>query len=158
MRTRGHGDYHLGQILYTGRDFVILDFEGEPARPIAERRLKRSPLVDVAGMLRSFDYASWYWLIKVATEGIVRVEDVPLLEPWVRLWSRTVSRIFLDAYRPPIQRAGLLPSDDREVAGLLHALMLEKSLYELGYELGHRPEWVDVPLRGAVELIREDAS
>ena len=156
-RTRCHGDYHLGQILYTGRDFVILDFEGEPARPITERRLKRSPLVDVAGMLRSFDYASWYWLIKAATEGIVRVEDVAPLEPWARLWSRLVSRLFLEAYRPPVQAAGLLPGDDVEVSEFLHVLMLEKSLYELGYELGHRPEWVGVPLRGVVELIGEEA-
>jgi maltose alpha-D-glucosyltransferase/alpha-amylase len=155
-RTRCHGDYHLGQILYTGRDFVILDFEGEPARPISERRLKRSPLVDVAGMLRSFDYASWYWLVNAATEGIVRIEDVPLLEPWVRLWARLVSRLFLEAYLPPVQAAGLLPNRRAEAADLLHVFMLEKGLYELGYELGHRPAWVDVPLRGIIELIGKD--
>jgi len=157
-RTRCHGDYHLGQILYTGRDFVILDFEGEPARPIAERRLKRSPLVDVAGMLRSFDYASWYWLVKAATEGNIRVEDVPAAEPWARLWSRLVGRVYLEAYLPPVQEAGILSSDPEQISGLLDVLLLEKSLYELGYELGHRPEWVGVPLRGIVELLGEEAS
>lgn len=154
-RTRCHGDYHLGQVLYTGRDFVILDFEGEPARPIAERRLKRSPLVDVAGMLRSFDYASWYWLVKAATEGNLRVEDVPAARPWARLWSRVTGRLFLSAYLPSVQAAGLLPSDEEQIRDLLHILLLEKSLYELGYEIGHRPEWVGVPLRGIVELLGE---
>lgn len=155
-RTRCHGDYHLGQVLYTGRDFVILDFEGEPARPIAERRLKRSPLVDVAGMLRSFDYASWYWLVKAATEGNLRVEDVPAARPWARLWSRVTGRVFLSAYLPSMQNAGLLPSDEEQIRDLLHILLLEKSLYELGYEIGHRPEWVGVPLRGIVELLGEE--
>jgi maltose alpha-D-glucosyltransferase / alpha-amylase len=155
MRIRCHGDYHLGQILYTGRDFVILDFEGEPDRAIAERRLKRSPLVDVAGMLRSFDYASWHWLVKAGMEGIVRTEDVVRLEPWARLWSHQVGRLFLEAYRLGIQSAGLLPEPAENIAKLLHVLMLDKSLYELGYELGHRPDWIGVPLRGVLELLGE---
>ncbi|MEZ4332629.1 MAG: maltose alpha-D-glucosyltransferase [Myxococcota bacterium] len=155
-RTRCHGDYHLGQLLYTGRDFVILDFEGEPARPIAERRLKRSPLVDVAGMLRSFDYASWYWLYRARTEGHLRTEDVPRLVPWARFWARGVGRIFVDAYRAGMRSTRLLPEDEREVARLLHVLMLEKSLYEVGYELGNRPEWIGVPLRGVLDLLGEE--
>jgi maltose alpha-D-glucosyltransferase/alpha-amylase len=153
LRTRCHGDYHLGQVLYTGRDFAILDFEGEPDRPISERRLKRSPLYDVAGMLRSFDYAAWYWLVRAGNEGTVRTEDVARLEPWVRTWSHTASQLFLDAYRPSVRAAGLLPDAPEDSGRLLHALMLEKSLYELGYELGHRPDWLGVPLRGALALL-----
>jgi maltose alpha-D-glucosyltransferase/alpha-amylase len=150
-RIRIHGDYHLGQVLHTGRDFTILDFEGEPARTLAERRLKRSPLVDVAGMLRSFHYAARAALDDTLRTAHVRIEDAPVLEPWLAFWLRWTSAAFLRAYLEAMEDAAILPGTG-ERAILLHALLLEKALYEVGYELNNRPAWVGVPLRGIVEL------
>jgi maltose alpha-D-glucosyltransferase/alpha-amylase len=153
MRIRCHGDYHLGQVLYTGRDFVILDFEGEPALPLGRRRLKRSPLVDVAGMLRSFDYAAASALI----DGRVRPEDVDALARWADVWRYWVSRAFLDAYRETATPSGLLPRSGNEVRLLLDCYQIEKALYELAYELNHRPTWTRIPLRGIRSLLQEGA-
>jgi maltose alpha-D-glucosyltransferase/alpha-amylase len=152
-RIRIHGDYHLGQVLYTGSDFVIIDFEGEPARPLSERRLKRSPLRDVAGMLRSFDYAAHTALFSSAERGMIRVEDVPVLEPWARFWRQWVSSAFLRAYLPPVSEAGLIPTDREQLRRLLHVLLLDKSIYELGYELNNRPSWARIPIRGILDLL-----
>jgi maltose alpha-D-glucosyltransferase/alpha-amylase len=151
MRIRCHGDYHLGQVLYTGRDFVILDFEGEPALALGQRRLKRSPLVDVAGMLRSFDYAAESALL----DGRVRPEDVEALEPWMDEWRYWVSRSFLDAYRDTMTPAGLLPRSVGDLRLLVECYQLEKALYEVTYELNHRPSWSRIPLRGIRDLLRE---
>jgi maltose alpha-D-glucosyltransferase/alpha-amylase len=153
MRIRCHGDYHLGQVLYTGKDFVIIDFEGEPARPLSERRLKRSPLRDVAGMLRSFDYAARTVLFGAAGGGVIRPEDVPILEPWARFWQRWVSSSFLRAYMHHTANTRLIPQARDELATLLKVLLLDKSIYELGYELNNRPQWVGIPIRGILELI-----
>jgi maltose alpha-D-glucosyltransferase/alpha-amylase len=153
VRIRCHGDYHLGQVLYTGKDFVIIDFEGEPARPLSERRTKRSPLRDVAGMLRSFDYAAQTVLFGAAGGGSIRPEDVPVLEPWARFWQRWVSSSFLRAYLHHSAETGLLPKPREELAILLHVLLLDKSIYELGYELNNRPAWLKIPLRGILELL-----
>jgi len=136
-RIRCHGDYHLGQVLFTGGDFVIVDFEGEPARPLRERRLKRWALKDVAGMLRSFDYAG------LAAEA-------PLGEEW----ARAASQAFLQAYVETAQGSPFLPRDDEERELLLDAMLIEKALYELRYELDHRPEWVHIPLRGLANMVR----
>jgi maltose alpha-D-glucosyltransferase/alpha-amylase len=153
-RIRCHGDYHLGQVLYTGSDVVIIDFEGEPARPLSERRLKRSPLRDAAGMLRSFDYAAQTALLApLAERGGVRAEDAPFLEPWARFWRQWASSSFLRAYLPPVREAGLVPSEPGALATLLRLLLLEKSVYELGYELGSRPDWVRIPIRGILALV-----
>jgi maltose alpha-D-glucosyltransferase/alpha-amylase len=151
-RIRVHGDYHLGQVLHTGRDFAVLDFEGEPARTLAERRLKRSPLLDVAGMLRSFHYAARAALDATLRTAHVRPEDAPALEPWLAFWIRWTGAAFLRAYLQAMEGAALLPRTPEERAILLHALLLEKALYEVGYELNNRPAWVGVPLRGVVEL------
>jgi maltose alpha-D-glucosyltransferase/alpha-amylase len=152
-RIRVHGDYHLGQVLYTGNDFVIIDFEGEPARPLTERRLKRSPLRDVAGMLRSFDYAAQTALFGSAERGAIREEDVPILLPWGRSLTQWGGSAFLRAYLPPVQAAGLVPAERDELAVLLRVLLLDKALYELGYELNNRPGWSRIPIRGILDLL-----
>jgi maltose alpha-D-glucosyltransferase/alpha-amylase len=150
IRIRVHGDYHLGQVLYTGRDFIIIDFEGEPARPLSERRIKRSPLRDVAGMLRSFHYAS-YTALFGQVPG-VRPEDFPALEPWAYFWYTWVSVAFLKAYLTTAKDEPFLPKDPIELQVLLEAFLLEKAVYELGYELNNRPDWLKVPLQGLLQL------
>jgi maltose alpha-D-glucosyltransferase/alpha-amylase len=148
-RIRCHGDYHLGQVLVTEGDVIILDFEGEPARPLAERRAKTSPLRDVAGMLRSFGYAA---LTGLGAATTTRPEDVERLAPWADLWETWVSAAFLRAYLAATGGASFLPSraDDRDM--LLQAFVLDKALYELGYELNNRPDWVHIPLTGLLRL------
>jgi len=150
LRIRCHGDYHLGQVLYTGKDFVIIDFEGEPERPLTERRIKRSPLRDVAGMIRSFHYAS-----RVALDTqVVNAPDVQArLEPWARLWYSWSASRFLRAYLEDVASSELLPRNRPDVQRLLDVYLLEKSIYELGYELDNRPLWVGIPLQGIIELL-----
>jgi maltose alpha-D-glucosyltransferase/alpha-amylase len=157
-RIRIHGDYHLGQVLYTGNDFVIIDFEGEPARPLGERRIKRSPLRDVAGMLRSFDYAAHTALFGRVERGVLVEEEASLLRPWARFWSQWVGSAFLRAYLPPVSAAGLVPRDRDAVRRVLRVLLLDKSLYELGYELNNRPSWARVPIRGILDLLDDPAA
>jgi maltose alpha-D-glucosyltransferase/alpha-amylase len=142
-RIRIHGDYHLGQVLYTGRDFVILDFEGEPSRSISERRFKRSPLRDVAGMIRSFEYAAAYGL----QQGPTRAEDAPALAPWSRLWRRWASARFLHGYLGIAADAGFLPPSPDDLRAMLELYLIDKTVYELRYELNNRPEWVGIPLQ-----------
>lgn len=150
MKIRIHGDYHLGQVLFTGKDFIIIDFEGEPARPLSERRIKRSPLRDVAGMIRSFHYAAYFALLK---EASIRPEDIPVLEPWTDLWYRYASAIFLKSYLDTVKNAPFIPGEKEELKTMLKAFLLEKAVYELGYELNNRPEWVIIPLRGIKDLM-----
>jgi maltose alpha-D-glucosyltransferase/alpha-amylase len=152
-RIRCHGDYHLGQVLYTGKDFVIIDFEGEPARPLSERRLKRSPLADVAGMLRSFDYAAHTLLYEAGAAKVIRQEDMPILAPWARFWQLWASSSFLRAYLQQIGDGPLVPRTREDLARLLGVLVLEKNVYELGYELNNRPEWVRVPLASILRTL-----
>jgi maltose alpha-D-glucosyltransferase / alpha-amylase len=149
MRIRVHGDFHLGQVLYTGKDFIIIDFEGEPARSLTERRLTRSPLRDVAGMLRSFHYAANHAIFHQAT----RPEDLPAMETWAAFWNTWVSAVYLKAYLELAGQAGFLPADEGELQTLLDALCLEKAVYELSYELNNRPEWVQIPLQGILAFL-----
>ncbi len=151
-RARCHGDYHLGQVLWTGRDFVIVDFEGEPLRPLAQRRAKRSPLVDVAGMLRSFHYAACAELVA----GHVRPGDQPRLEPWSRVWAADVGREFLEAYRVHGPGVETLAGNEQDYALLLDVHVLEKALYELDYELNNRPTWLAIPLRGILAILERE--
>jgi maltose alpha-D-glucosyltransferase/alpha-amylase len=153
LRTRIHGDYHLGQILRTKADFVILDFEGEPARPLKERRAKQSPLKDVAGMLRSFSYAAYSGLNAfLQRRPPNNPADARNLESWATLWQNAVSTEFLGAYRSTVaQNARLIP-EPAEAQLLLNAYLLEKALYELLYELNNRPAWVRIPLAGILAL------
>jgi maltose alpha-D-glucosyltransferase/alpha-amylase len=156
MRTRCHGDYHLGQVLYTGRDFVIIDFEGEPARPISERRIKRSPLRDVAGMLRSFNYAAYTQLFSLENSGLIRPEDVTVLESMATCWHQWVSVYFLRDYLETGRKGGFLPQTKGELQMLLDIYLLEKAVYELGYELNNRPDWVKIPLQGIQQLLKTE--
>jgi len=152
-RIRCHGDYHLGQVLYTGKDFVIIDFEGEPARPLSERRIKRSPFRDVAGLLRSFHYAAYFALFARDRGGPVRPEDIATLEPWARIWYIWVSATFLKAYLDSTSGVPFLPEARDELEVMLDASLLEKAIYELGYELNNRPDWVRIPLVGILDLL-----
>ena len=153
MRIRVHGDYHLGQVLFTGKDFVIIDFEGEPAHSLSSRKIKRSPLRDVAGMLRSFHYAANAPLIGKMGGGGFRPHDPSRLEPWANCWTLWVSAAFLSSYLEASAQASFLPKSRDELSLLLSVYLLEKSVYELGYELNNRPDWVKLPLRGILQLL-----
>ena len=149
-RTRVHGDYHLGQVLWSESDFYLLDFEGEPARPLEQRRLKESPLKDVAGMLRSFSYAAYAALL---THNLGTWTDFERLDPWARIWERWAGASFLKGYLAVAEHAPFLPEDPLQRAQLLDLFLLDKALYELNYELNNRPDWVRIPLRGLAELL-----
>ena len=151
--SRIHGDYHLGQVLLAQNDVAIIDFEGEPARSLDERRALASPLRDVAGMLRSFDYAALTVAARhrasfgaTAERALERIED----------WRRTASVAFLDAYRSHVEGAPNLPSDRATADALLDVFLLQKAIYEAGYELGNRPAWVGIPLAGILELMTQE--
>ena len=156
FKTRYHGDYHLGQVLLVKNDFVIIDFEGEPARSLPERRRKHSPLRDVAGMLRSFDYARHTALQQAAQHA----GEVAKLAPVTAAWLQEARAEFLDAYREEAVAAGLYVNNEAFDAQqpLLALFEIEKALYELRYELANRPDWVGVPLRGVIALAGLDES
>ncbi len=147
LGIRVHGDYHLGQVLFTGRDFAIVDFEGEPARSLADRRRRRPALTDVAGMLRSFDYA-----LRSVLDG-ARPDDAIFLTAWGERWVAAASAAFLEGYRAHIAPAGLVPADPADLQRELDVCLLEKALYEVGYELDNRPTWLAVPLAGLLGLL-----
>ncbi|HEV3409078.1 MAG TPA: putative maltokinase, partial [Chthoniobacterales bacterium] len=149
-KIRIHGDYHLGQVLYTGKDFFILDFEGEPARPLSERKLKRSALRDVAGMMRSYQYAAYSALWQPS----MRPEDVPFLERWADLWYRQMSSTFLMSYLHTAASAPFIPRQD-DLQVMLEAYLLDKAVYEVGYELNNRPDWVVIPIRGIRHILQK---
>jgi maltose alpha-D-glucosyltransferase/alpha-amylase len=151
VKIRYHGDYHLGQVLLNRNDFFITDFEGEPARSVEERRAKHSPMRDVAGMLRSFDYAQASALFEAIAQ---RPDDIARLEPLARAWESEVRRVFLEAYEQA-SAGGVLYRDFADMRGLIALFEMEKAFYELRYELDNRPEWVAIPLRG---LLRQSAA
>ena len=155
-RIRIHGDYHLGQVLFTGSDLFIIDFEGEPARPVSERRAKRSPLQDVAVMLRSFHYAARSALLsaqeKLGTS--ISLDAKPRL--LAKKWQTLATRHFLQSYRKAAAAAPFLPADPNEFDALLRIHLLEKAIYELGYELNNRPDWLAIPLEGIETLLAKN--
>jgi maltose alpha-D-glucosyltransferase/alpha-amylase len=153
QQIRIHGDYHLGQVLRVKTDFVILDFEGEPARPLEERRRRHSPLKDVAGMMRSFNYAAWSAWMRYTSR---RPESQGRLEPWAQLWERSACAEFLHAYIETMHGSGLVPEQPQAFAALLNLYLLEKAFYELMYELNSRPEWVRIPLTGIAALLNRE--
>jgi maltose alpha-D-glucosyltransferase/alpha-amylase len=151
-RIRCHGDYHLGQVLYTGKDFVIIDFEGEPARPLSERRMKRSPLQDVAGMLRSLNYAAYSALY--GRPGSI-APDPSVLQPWADYWYLWAAGAYLGSYLEVARDASFIPRSDRDTKLLLDTFLLGKAVYELGYEANNRPEWIKIPISGILRLLEE---
>jgi len=152
MNMRIHGDYHLGQILYTGNDFYIIDFEGEPLRPFSERRLKNSPVKDIAGMIRSFHYAVYTSLWKHLT---IRPKDIKTLEPWADIWYKYTAGIFFRSYLDTVKEAPFIPKDKEELHTLLRVFLLEKAIYEIGYEMNSRPDWLIVPIN-AIKSLMDD--
>lgn len=163
-RIRVHGDYHLGQVLFTDDDFIIIDFEGEPLRPIRERRIKRSPLRDVAGMLRSFQYAGFSVLMERQVPNRAKWAESGGLPGWstalqrfTAAWSAWASAAFMREYLGTCRGASFIPKDRSALAMLLNALQLEKAVYELGYEINNRPDWARVPMSGISRLLDERA-
>ena len=152
-RTRCHGDYHLAQVLYTGKDFIVVDFEGEPSRPLSERRIKRSPLRDVASMLLSFNYAVTQALHNEIESGMHRSEHFPVMDAWSRFWYGWVSATFLKAYLETASNDTFLPKTRAELQVLLDAYLLEKAIAALGYELNNRPDWVELTLQRILNLL-----
>jgi maltose alpha-D-glucosyltransferase/alpha-amylase len=151
-KIRIHGDYHLGQVLFTGKDFVITDFEGEPARTYSERRLKRSPLRDVAGMIRSFHYAAYGSLL---LDKSIRKEDLEKLIPFIEQWYHYTSGFFMKAYLDTVAGCAFIPNNKEDLNTLMKTFLLEKAIYELNYELNNRPDWVIIPLRGIRSLMKK---
>jgi maltose alpha-D-glucosyltransferase/alpha-amylase len=147
-KTRVHGDFHLGQVLLRNNDFVITGFEGEPARGLEEQRAKHSPLRDVAGMLRSFEYARWSALRRAAKSG----GNLEQLAPLAAAWESETRRAFLAAYDQAMRGAGVVAPLEA-AQGLLELFALEKALYELRYELDNRPGWAEIPLQGIRALL-----
>jgi maltose alpha-D-glucosyltransferase/alpha-amylase len=150
VKIRIHGDYHLGQLLFTGKDFVITNFEGEPTRSYSERRLKRSPLRDVAAMIRSLHYAAYANLIN---EEHFPSEDFNKLMPVMEAWHRYVSRTFLNAYIEEAVGTAFVPETQNELDILMTTFQLEKALNELKHELAYRPDWVIIPINGIKSIM-----
>jgi maltose alpha-D-glucosyltransferase/alpha-amylase len=151
-KTRHHGDYHLGQVLVVQKDFYIVDFEGEPRRSLEERRAKHSPLRDVAGMLRSFDYAAWAAVLDLAE---TRPDAFDALLAHAFAWREATTAAFLDAYRETVAGCPSYPADPAEARRLVDLFLLEKALYEIGYEAANRPGWLRIPIQGVAGLLGE---
>jgi maltose alpha-D-glucosyltransferase/alpha-amylase len=151
-RIRIHGDFHLGQVLFTGNDFFIIDFEGEPQRPLSQRRLKRLALRDVAGMIRSYHYAVVMALRQVAEAGIDE-NSRTALGRWADGIHRWLSAAFLAGYLEAVDGSRVVPSDPQHLRLLLDALIVEKAAYELEYEVNNRPDWVEIPLEGILNIV-----
>ncbi|MCG6880407.1 MAG: alpha-amylase, partial [Deltaproteobacteria bacterium] len=137
----------------TGNDFVIIDFEGEPARAVSERRIKRSPLYDVAGMVRSFHYAARSALVEEQARGLFHAEETPLMANWADYWYGWVSAAFIKRYLEVGRDGGYLPENASEFEILLEAFLMEKAVYEVGYEMNNRPDWLVISLEGIEHLL-----
>ena len=153
-RIRIHGDYQLGNTLITGNDVIIRNFDGPTGRPLSERRIKRSALRDVAGMIRSLHYAA-HAISFGYVPGIVKGrEQESRLDRWAEHWHEWVSAIFLQGYLETSRGMDYLPGTDSEKQILLRAHLIEKALLEISYELEHRPEWVEIPVHGLLSLLK----
>jgi maltose alpha-D-glucosyltransferase/alpha-amylase len=152
MKCRIHGDFHLGQALFTGKDFVFIDFEGEPIHSLSERRLKRSPLRDVASLIQSIHYAAVTTLVR---HGASHPEETAFLEPWLEAWQTYVSGSFLRGYLHTMKKSRLVPLDRKELEIMLRCFLIHRVVHELGHELQNRPELIDLHLRGLEMLLKE---
>ncbi|MBA3943081.1 MAG: putative maltokinase [Herpetosiphonaceae bacterium] len=157
LRIRCHGDYHLGQVLFTGQDFFIIDFEGEPARPLNERQRKSSALQDVAGMLRSLHYAPYAALRSRSSGPFGHPAEAVPQDGWARAWHRWASTAFLNGYLAATRQATFLPQTRAELQRLLDIYLLDKAIYEMVYELNNRPDWITIPLEGILQLLETAA-
>src|SRR6185312_8439485 len=153
MRIRCHGNLHLGHMLHTGKDFFIIDFEGEPGWTLSQRRIKRSPLRDVAGMIRSFHYAADDTMRHHAETGNLHPDQVRALQPWARFWEHQVSADFLGAYLAVTKGSGLLPKSNAGLPALLEAFLLDQAIIEMSRELQGRSEVIRVPLEGILQIV-----
>ena len=151
MKTRFHGDYHLGQVVVANGDFFLLDFEGEPLRPIAERQIKHCVLKDVAGMVRSFDYAAFGSVLMFVDEA-----DRPQMLPVAAEWQKQATEAFLNGYFQNMAGCASLPDNAEDTQKLLDLFVLEKALYEVIYEVANRPDWLAIPMNGLSRLIDLD--
>lgn len=151
-RIRTHGDFHLGQVLFTGNDFYIIDFEGEPQRPMSQRRLKRTSLRDVAGMIRSYHYAVVMALQQVAEAGIDQATHA-VLEEWANAMHVWLSASLLRGYLGAVEGSSIIPNDPAHARLMLDSLVIEKAAYELEYEVNNRPDWVSIPLYGILNML-----
>jgi maltose alpha-D-glucosyltransferase/alpha-amylase len=158
QRIRIHGDLHLGQVLWTGTDVVFIDFEGEPGAPMAQRAIKRSPLADVAGLVRSFDYAGRMAVQRAVERGRIGDSELPAVDAWRRRWTDAVAARLLDSYVSAIDDAGLIPAAAADRRLLLDVYTLVKAMYEVRYELSNRPDWVGWPIAAIVDLLGDEAS
>jgi maltose alpha-D-glucosyltransferase/alpha-amylase len=152
-KTRFHGDYHLGQVVVSDQgDYFLMDFEGEPLKPLHERHIKGPQMKDVAGMVRSFNYAAWGTLLTYTNDKEVRDR----LLPWVEDWERKSVNAFLRGYKHAIKGCKAFPKDDKVAENLLDFFVLEKSLYEVVYEVANRPDWLPIPIMGVRRIIGLD--
>jgi maltose alpha-D-glucosyltransferase / alpha-amylase len=151
-KTRVHGDYHLGQVLFTGKDFVIIDFEGEPTRSLTARKLKHCPFKDVAGMLRSFHYAIYMGQLENQSKF---PESDEILRPWLEAWYEIVHHTFVESYIETAKNASFMPKEEREINDLLSVYTIEKAIYEADYEFNNRPDWLHIPLNGLKKILDE---
>ena len=154
-RTRYHGDYHLGQTLYTGKDFILIDFEGEDNRTVSERRIKRSPLQDVAYMLQSIHYATTYGFRTELESGAIRPEQVEHIEQWAQFWEQWVSAAFLSAYLKTASTGNFLPTTHQELRVLLKDYLLSRAIHDIGYKITHGSDEIDVPLRRLLQFVTD---
>ncbi|NUB13102.1 phosphotransferase, partial [Azospirillum brasilense] len=150
-KTRIHGDYHLGQVLRAQNDWYIIDFEGEPAKSLEERRAKHSPLRDVAGMLRSFNYATWAALFRIDETGAL--EEAGAVMEAALDWERRSMQSFLEAYRAAMAACPDVPDGTATDRRLLALFLMEKALYEIAYEAANRPNWIGIPVKGVLGLL-----
>ncbi len=153
LRIRHHGDFNLQHVMYTGRDFTIVDFEGERSLPLTDRRIKRSALRDVAAMLRSFQYAAYAVLLGQMPGIITRPETSGALERWAGFWYLCIGSAYLEGYLRVAGNAPFLPQTRDELRALLNAYQMEKAVEEVANELNERPEWVRIPLLGILQLL-----
>ena len=149
-----HGDLHLGQILRAGSDITFIDFEGEPGQPIGERRILRSPLTDVAGLVRSLDYAGRSAVDTAIARGLVADTEVDALDVSREAWTAAMCETMVETYLGTVGPAALVPDDRDDAQLLLDVYTLHKGLYEIRYELANRPDWVTWPLAAVAEMIR----